>query len=337
MNLAFELSGENENLAKAEVLGYLASTELEYQVLASLKQLLLVEINSLPRDAASRLAMTHRIIEVLGICNADEKCIVSMVRKLKLDLEQWQKFCVRVRKTGESKTPISTVQLEKKIGELIHRRGYSVDLKNPDAVLRLILSDNLAIFGKVLQTIERGKFEERSPQLKPFFHPGVLLPHIARALVNISQIKSKELLLDPFCGTGGVLVEAGLAGAKVIGSDFQSKMVRGAKLNLDCYKAEYFLFTGDACNLPLKHECIDSIVTDPPYGRSARIGAKDIEDLYRKALIEMHRVLKDNKIAIVVAQQTIESLARDAGFEIQGVIKQRVHKSMTRHIYILRK
>jgi tRNA (guanine10-N2)-dimethyltransferase len=163
------------------------------------------------------------------------------------------------------------------------------------------------------------------------------MPHIARALVNISGIQSSELLLDPFCGAGGILVEAGLIGARVIGSDFQLKMVKGAKLNLDFYGAKYFLLISDACNLPLKNCCIDAIATDPPYGRSAKIEAKGIEDLYRRSLIEMHRVLKENKIAIVVSDRSIKSLAENAKFEVLEVIQQRVHKSLTRYIWVLKK
>jgi len=318
------------------VLGYLAGAGVKHRVVLLSEQLLVAEVDFYPPEVASRLAMTHRIIEVLGICKADEASIIQMVQGLKLDLSREEKFCVRVKRI-KSQAAASTARLEKLLGGIIHRRGYEVDLRNPQALFRLILTGDFAVFGRVLAAIERGKFEGRKPQLKPFFHPGVLMPHIARALVNISGIRSEELLLDPFCGAGGILVEAGFTGATVIGSDFQSRMVKGAKLNLDFYGAKYFLMAGDACDLPLKSKCIDAIVTDPPYGRSARVGARDIEDLYRRSLLEMHRVLKRGKIAIVVSQRSIESLAEGAGFEILEVIRQRVHRSLTRHVWILRK
>lgn len=51
-------------------------------------------------------------------------------------------------------------------------------------------------------------------------------PKIARALVNLSGVKDKELFLDPFCGTGGILIEACMVGARIIGADVQDKMVK---------------------------------------------------------------------------------------------------------------
>ena len=75
--------------------------------------------------------------------------------------------------------------------------------------------------------IDRTCFEERKVQHRPFFSPISLHPKLARVLVNISAIKRDETLLDPFCGTGGILIEAGLIGAKVIGSDIEEKMIEG--------------------------------------------------------------------------------------------------------------
>ncbi len=331
MILAFELSGEHKILSRLEVLAYLAARGVKYREIAFSDQILVIEADFYPEEISSRLGMVHRIIEVLGISNPDEPSIIRLVEGLKLNFKTSESYCVRV------KSKQGAARLERLLGALIHRRGYRVDLENPEIIFRLILTSELAIFGRLLAAIKRGEFAKRNPKLKPFFHPGVLMPHIARALVNISRVQSSELLLDPFCGSGGILVEAGLIGARVIGSDFQSKMVRGAKLNLDFYNANYFLLISDACNLPLKNRCIDAIVTDPPYGRSARIEARDIEDLYRRSLLEMHRVLKENKIAVVVSDRSIKSLAENAKFEVLEVVQQRVHKSLTRYIWILKK
>ncbi|MEM2933622.1 MAG: methyltransferase domain-containing protein [Methanocellales archaeon] len=330
MILAFELSGEHKTLSRLEVLRFLAASGVKYREIVFSDQLLIIEVDFYPQETASRLGMVHCIVEVLGICKPDEQSIISLVDGLKLNLNEMS-FCVRVKAKSQA------IQLEKLLGEVIHKRGYRVDLENPQIIFRVILTNELAIFGRVLAAVKRGEFAKRKPKLKPFFYPGVLMPHIARALVNISGVKSGELLLDPFCGAGGILVEAGLAGARVIGSDFQSKMARGAKLNLDFYGANYYLLISDACNLPLKNKCIDAIVTDPPYGRSARIEARDIEDLYNRSLLEMHRVLKENKIAVVVSDRSIKSLAENAKFQVLEVIQQRVHKSLTRYIWVLKK
>ncbi len=42
-------------------------------------------------------------------------------------------------------------------------------------------------------------------------------PKLARCMVNLTGVKENDLVLDPFCGTGGILIEAGIMGARVIG------------------------------------------------------------------------------------------------------------------------
>lgn len=161
------------------------------------------------------------------------------------------------------------------------------------------------------------------------------MPRVARALVNIS--KPDGYLLDPFCGTGGILVEAGLIGIRVIGGDMQRKLLLGAKMNLDYYNTDYYLMYEDACRLALRDESVGAVVTDPPYGRSAAVKAESIEHLLSGSLKEIHRVLKKGKRAVFVSERQIEDLAEETGFKIIESHIQRVHKSLTRRILVLEK
>jgi len=64
---------------------------------------------------------------------------------------------------------------------------------------------------------------------------GMLPPKLARMMVNLSETDPiHSTLLDPFCGSGTVLMEAALMGyQKVIGSDISEKAVADTKTNLD--------------------------------------------------------------------------------------------------------
>jgi tRNA (guanine10-N2)-dimethyltransferase len=124
--------------------------------------------------------------------------------------------------------------------------------------------------------------------------------------------------------------------ARVLGIDVQESMVRGADLNLRSHGFEYQLASGDACNLPLKDESIDAVVTDPPYGRSAVVMAESVESLYKNALLEIYRVMKRGRCAVVVSDFELP-WADDIGFVVAGLYKNRVHRSLTRHIMVLRK
>ncbi|MBW2993758.1 hypothetical protein KY317_04250, partial [Candidatus Woesearchaeota archaeon] len=76
------------------------------------------------------------------------------------------------------------------------------------------------------------KFGLRKPHLKPGFHPVSLNPKLARAMVNLTGIR-KGIILDCFCGVGGILVEAGLIGLKPVGYDIDQRMTDASRINLE--------------------------------------------------------------------------------------------------------
>ena len=74
---------------------------------------------------------------------------------------------------------------------------------------------------------------------------GMLPPKLARMMVNLAcetQPLQDLTLLDPFCGGGTVLMEAGLMGVRYcIGSDIDARQVGGSEQNLDWLIAEGLL------------------------------------------------------------------------------------------------
>jgi tRNA G10 N-methylase Trm11 len=65
---------------------------------------------------------------------------------------------------------------------------------------------------------------------------GMLPPKLARMMVNLG-VKSEahsSTVLDPFCGGGTVLMEAGLVGcSSMVGSDISEEQIEGSRRNLD--------------------------------------------------------------------------------------------------------
>ncbi len=163
------------------------------------------------------------------------------------------------------------------------------------------------------------------------------MPRLARAMVNIARTKRGSIILDPYCGTGGILVEAGLIGAVTLGCDIQKKIIMGGQMNLDYYSVNYSILLQDAGDMALRDECVDCIVTDPPYGRSAIIWARSLDHLMRYSLKEMYRVLRPGGRAVVVSECHLEDLAAEVGFHVVEVYIQRVHRSLTRRITVLDK
>ena len=322
MKLLFELSGENPTLPCAEIECVAAVLDMRPQV----------AVAECPEpSAARRLAMTHVVLEYLGECAPDITSFRHLLSNLSITTDQPFSGRAKLIHDGcQEKNPCSQREFERLIGTLI---TGPVQLINPVEEYRVILSKDRCYFGKVLFRIDRGAYNERNPGKREFFHPGVMMPRMARTLVNLSLAEAGTTLLDPFCGTGGILIEAELLGLHAIGSDFDPVMIRGSKENV----RQSALLISDTTRLPVKDEAMDFVVTDFPYGQSVCIKKTDtMEHLYHDALDEINRVLIPGHRAIVVTHRDISGIAAQHMTVLQHHT-QRVHKSLTRHVLVLRK
>jgi tRNA (guanine10-N2)-dimethyltransferase len=323
MKLLLELSGENPTIPFAEIdcIGIVLDKRAQVAV-----------VDCPDPAAACRLAMTHRVMGYLGECGPEFGAFSELLEELAIESEQpFAGRCKRVH-AGDTRMvqQCSQQEFERLIGTMI--RG-PVSLDVPEIEFRAILSEDRCYFGRVLFTIDRGGYDRRNPGKRSFFHPGVMMPRMARALVNISCAQKGDLLLDPFCGTGGILIESGLMGINAIGSDFDPIMVKGSRQNMPAGDS----ILADSVHLPLQDVSVDAIVTDLPYGQSVSI-KKDhtVERLYDDTLRELDRVLKPGKRAVVVAHRDISDIAARHMRIIQRH-EQRVHKSLTRRVLVLEK
>lgn len=345
MLYAFELSGEHEGLPRKEILSCLRLAGFGFREHACLDQCLIVDIEGDALDidrrlvsVAERLAMSHHIIRVAGICDVRAEDIISLAEESDLSdhITHGKTYVVRAKRIKHYGEDVKREDIEGKLGGAIFRKGHQANLRSPDVSFRLVITDR-AVFGSVVASVDRSSYEHRAPHKKPFFYPGVLMPRVARALVNISEVKPGEVLLDPFSGTAGILVEAGMLSVHVIGLEVRRMISHGARMNLELFGADHSLITGDACRVPLKDCSVDAIATDPPYGRSAAIRAESLHHLYSGSFSEMYRVLKKGRLAVVVSEIPVLEYATEAGFSVVDVFTQRVHRSLTRTFTVLRK
>lgn len=76
---------------------------------------------------------------------------------------------------------------------------------------------------------------------------GMLPPKLARVMVNLARTEHGQALLDPFCGSGTVLMEAALAtgAAAIIGSDIAEKQAAASEANTEWLVAQGILTRKD--------------------------------------------------------------------------------------------
>jgi len=357
-----ELGGEDDRFAACEARSAAAGVELLAPGLAT--------AGAVERERVETLAYARRASELVGLADADLESASALLSAAAVDREG--SVAVRAEDVRGS-TGVDTQRVERELGGLLVDRGFDVDLDDPDHVLRALFSDPVAweregqldprkadlgdaggpgrgdaipiddraIDGEAgcalgwVVAESRRDFGERAPTDRPFFQPGSMDPLLARALANLAGARPDALVVDPMCGTGGVLIEAGLAGADVLGTDAQGKMARGAARNLAHAlpdDAGFGTARGDATQLPIPDDAADAVVFDAPYGRQSKIANLDLSDLVAGALVEAHRIAPR---AVVVADRPWDAEARAAGWRIENRFERRVHRSLDRHILVL--
>ncbi|MFB6182006.1 MAG: RsmD family RNA methyltransferase, partial [Candidatus Magasanikbacteria bacterium] len=95
-----------------------------------------------------------------------------------------------------------------------------------------IVDDELYVT-KAIQPFEQMKRHGRDrPKADP--KSGMLPPKLARIMLNLAKVQPGENLLDPFCGSGTILMEAVSIGLdEVTGNDKEQKAVNSSRENLE--------------------------------------------------------------------------------------------------------
>lgn len=334
--LVFELSGEQATLPRSEAIGCIEAYGWRYEVRGSYDQALVVDTDADVAVLERRLALTHHVLELVFECRAEREEILRTAKAADVGLAAGEAFLVRVRRVREYGDVDGSFESE--LGAVLWRRGYRVDLCRPDAVFRAIITEDKCIFGRLVASPDRSQYEVRAPQKKPFFLPGVIMPRISRAIVNMVRIR-EGYLLDPMSGTGGILVEAALAGDGIhaVGGDVQKKMAYGTRWNLRHYGGRYDVIRQDALRMAIRDGSVDAVVTDFPYGQSTPVMGASPEEFRRGVLGEVRRVLKPGRYAVIVHRQPMEKLLEDAGFKVIETHEQYVHGSLTRHLALVQR
>ena len=294
------------------------------------------DIDEYYKILTKRLGYTHEVHELI------HKSSVDTIDE-DVSLIDWHKyidenFAVRVKRFNSK---VDTVAAERKIGSLIldNCDDIKVKLKEPNSLIRVVAFENTLYIAIERIKLNKKHFVESKPHKRPFFYPGSMSPKLARCMVNLSRVKAGQLLLDPFCGTGGILIEAGLIGCKVVGSDIYWKMKNGAAINLDYFGiTDYRAFNIDVRELKM-YEKVASVVTDPPYGISTSTGDIEGNDIFKEFFISIYDNMKDDAYLCMASPHYVDlkPIADEIGFDIVEQYGIKMHRSLTRIISVIKK
>ncbi|MFH1403500.1 MAG: DNA methyltransferase [Candidatus Altiarchaeota archaeon] len=317
MKLLLEFSGEHSRIPEAELDAVLEGEGFDHSVLERFdsKRIVLLDVDAGDTRFLDRLAFTRDVSEIVSVARTLEEAADAVVE--------------RIGGAGSFRVMSESKSIENSLGDLIRLRGVKVNLRKPD--VRVSCSRIKDRYYAGIHVERDRSFSFRKPQHRPFFHPTSMHPKLARALVNIARVKPGDAVLDPFCGTGGILIEAGLMGMKPVGVDIDVRMTEGCMRNLEHYGLSGRIRQGDA--LELKGVDADAIVTDPPYGRASYSTDRMLESLYRGMAKKALELLDPGRRMVITMPDSLD--LSEVGLNTVDVFNVRVHRSLTRSINVL--
>lgn len=215
----------------------------------------------------------------------------------------------------------------KKALTALNRSVRYIELKNTATILHndlvarggdLTVAKKQVFVTKTIQPIEALSLRDYNRPARDA-KSGMLPPKLAQMMINLAEVPTAGVILDPFCGSGTVLMEAALMGYKrLIGSDISPKAIDDTKKNMAWAKKElgmknYELRTIQ-CDAKEIHKkipphSVDAIITESYLGKPLRgnetksfldTQAKELERLYLQTFTSFKKILKPGGTIIFV-------------------------------------
>ena len=332
------VSGEDIDLAKAEVEMLLGHFFHDYKI-AWTKRLAKIAMKKSP---VNFLLDRAALVQYAGIILAETSSVDDFTQLVndedwKFFITEQGKFAVKTLSLDEEAHLNQRLQIEKDLGAHIRKvTGAKVDLRNPLVqILVLIGSDRILICRSNWSKL-RASLRKREPGKKAFFHPSMMNSTLARVMCNLAGVKPSDLVLDPFCGAGGILCEASYIGSSVVGIDLNWRLLMGAKRNLSIISENYSLIQGDVKEIPIGF--VNRIVSDPPYGRTSSTRGSIAIKLVETLLEKSHSILQSGGECMCLCSDSKMNLSQivvESGLNITRRLNIRVHSGLTREIVVI--
>src|SRR5262249_19180152 len=108
-----------------------------------------------------------------------------------------------------------------------HDWRYTSDDAVADLNVRVFIENEIAFVG-----LRLGRTPLHDREYKKVHRAASLKPPVAAAMLRLIEIEPGQSLLDPCCGAGTILAEAGIFGAAVCGGDIDLSAVATARVNV---------------------------------------------------------------------------------------------------------
>lgn len=266
-----------------------------------------------------------------------------------------------------------------KDGQVSPAAVAKLDLTNSGYDLVIAIEKNLAHVGLTTHVQDADAWS-----LRDYGRPardaknGMLPPKLARMMVNLGlgnlppEKRSRPRILDPFCGSGTIPMEAVLLAqqATVIASDIDARQTADTDRNLDWMVEKQLIspdrrqaiqcFTHDVRLIDgVIRQPVDLIVTEgflgtPLQGHETTIQlereVRSLKELWQRSLLSLARIQSAGGVMVAIwpilktshgqAEVSLEDNLKEAGYELinhESLIYARPDQRVQRRIVVLRK
>ena len=174
---------------------------------------------------------------------------------------------------------------------------YVDDDRNADLNLRLFIEHD-----RVLVGLRIGAHSLHRRPYKQQHLPGSLKPPVAAAMIQMAGLQPGQIMIDPFCGAGTIIIEAALQGIVAAGGDIAADAVKTAYADIPIDASHTTLFQWDAQRLPFAAASVNAVISNLPWGKQVS-SAADLPALYRASFAEMRRVVKPGGSIVLLTNQ----------------------------------
>ena len=215
-----------------------------------------------------------KVIFGLSILGNPESTDSRFLRKLGKQIKVGLKEVGRPSRFVNPLSRSSALNSAQIVGNSILEKGFE---------LCIIRTENEEIYGSTISVQDVDGFAKRDMD-KPHtdLEMGTLPPKLARIMVNLTGRKD-GIVWDPFCGSGTILMEAGILGFDLLGSDIDEKAIEYTEKNIEWLSGigeigdvKYKVFQMDVTNPParivsdLKKTEVKCVVCEPYMGPPQR-------------------------------------------------------------------
>jgi tRNA (guanine6-N2)-methyltransferase len=228
---------------------------------------------------------------------------------------------MRVTAFRHDKTlPFTSEQVELEVADVIlNRYPYPVRMKCPTYTVRVDVHQHHLMISLQLTPVSLSK-----RRVKPYSPVTAMKSSLANAMLMMGDLSPNMTLLDPFVGSGTLLLQAYERDPtlKLHGIDYCTTAIEGLNLNLQSegvLNANIIHANSLQLSSYIEAASIDRIITDPPYGvRTSK--HKKFFEFYLSFLAQARRVLKPGGLLVMILvkrRSFDDALSRINGFEMK--------------------